>query len=109
MNQNAGPYYSYTLATRYYVKDDHTNFFTVAAGYGLAPDDLSRILDVNFKAIIYKTVNIGAGYQFQLHYRTTLLINYTWYNIQYHVSNGPGDADAYKNKYDLNLGLLHRF
>ena len=109
MNQNAGPYYSYTLATRYYVKDDHTNFFTVAAGYGLAPDDLSRILDVNFKAIIYKTVNIGAGYQFQLHYRTTLLINYTWYNIQYHVSNGPGDADAYKNQYDLNLGLLHRF
>jgi cellulose synthase operon protein C len=109
LNQQAGPYSAYTLATRYYVKDDHTDFLTVSAGYGMAPDDLSRILDVNFNAILYKTVNIGAGYQFQVHYRTTLLINYTWYNIQYHVANSPGDQNSFKNQYDLNIGLLHRF
>ena len=110
LNQQTGPFSAYTLSTRYYTKDEHTNFFTVNVGYGLAPDDLSRILDVNYKAILYKTVNLGAGYQCQIHYRTTLIFNYTWYNIQYHIANStPGDVDQYKNQYDLNIGLLHRF
>jgi hypothetical protein len=105
----AGPYRSYLLTTKYYVKEDHTSSFIVLVGYGLAPDDISRILSFNYQEILYNTVTTGVGYAIQLHYRTTLAINYTWYNIEYHVSTGPGDSDAYKNQYDLNLVLSHRF
>ena len=105
----AGPYPSYSLSTKYFVKDDHTSFITALIGYGSAPDDISRILQIGYKTILYKTISVGAGYTMQLHYRTTLGINYSWFNIQYHASTGPGDLDGYKNQYDLFLVLSHKF
>ena len=99
-----GPFPSYLLSSRYYINDPHTNFFSAFIGYGNVPDDASRLLEMKYSQSTYKTVSVGAGYQMKLHYRTTLLINYSWYNIEYNLH-----PQTYKNQYDLYLGLLHKF
>ncbi len=99
-----GPFPSVVLSSRYFIKEDHSNFFSVFLGYGSAPDDPSRLFALNSTEELYKTVSVGAGYQMKLHYRTTLAINYTWYNIQTHVN-----PESYKNQYDLFVSVLHKF
>jgi len=105
----SGPFTSYNLLTKYFVNDERTSYFSVIGGYGLAPDDLSRVNQANYRSVSYSTVNVGAGYQIPIHHRTTLYVAYTWYNIEYHVANFPGDTNKYKNQYDLNVNLLHKF
>ena len=100
-----GPYPSLVLSSRYYVNDLHSNFFSAFVGYGNAPDDLSRILEyANYQNQYFTTVSVGAGYQMVVHYRTTLVLSYTWYNIEFNLK-----PVEYRNQYDLFMGILHKF
>ncbi len=96
-----GPYYSGVFSTRYYIKDSKADFFSVLMGYGRAPDDFSSLYRIG-QVISLTTVSLGAGYQRQLHFRTTLATSFTWSNMEWRSNN-------YKNQYDLNLSLLHKF
>ncbi len=100
-NEVKANYISTLFSARYYLKDNRTEFFTVSAGYGTAPDDISRNFDLA-RLSAYKTVVVGAGYQRRFFYRTTIGINGTWYNQQ--TTN-----TLFRNQYDLYLTLLRKF
>ena len=94
-------YLSATLSTRYYLRENRTEFFTALAGYGNSPDDISRDFSI-VRLNAYNTVSVGAGYQRQVYYRTTLLINATWYNLQ-------SATNDYQNQFVIYAGLLRNF
>ena len=94
-------YFSAVFSSRYYLRENRSEFFTAAVGYGNSPDDISRDFSL-IKLSAYNTVSVGAGYQRQIFYRTTLLINATWYNLQ-------AATNYYQNEYDIYVGLLRNF
>ena len=94
-------YFSAAFSSRYYLKENRTEFFTAIAGYGTSPDDISRDFSL-LRLNAYNTVSVGAGYQKQVFYRTTVLINASWYNLQ-------ASTNYYKNQYDIYVGLLRNF
>ena len=101
VNSKASTYYSYILSSRYYLTENRQNYFTAVAGYGTAPDDFSTNYALSENAT-YKSVIVGAGYRWQVYYRTTFGINATWYNQQ-------TSASVYKNQYDIYVTLLRKF
>ena len=94
-------YFSATLSTRYYLRENRTEFFTALVGYGNSPDDISRDYSL-LRLRAYNTVSVGAGYQRQIYYRTTLLINATWYNLQ-------AATNYFENEYDIYVGVIRSF
>ena len=94
-------YLAATLSTRYYLRENRTEFFTALAGYGNSPDDISRDFSL-IRLNAYNTVSVGAGYQRQVYYRTTLMINATWYNLQ-------AATNDYQNQFDIYVGLIRNF
>ena len=95
-------YVSVILTTRYYMNPStHTDWFSAIAGYGTAPDDFSRNFAIA-QLSAYNTTSVGAGYQKQIKYRTTLGIFATWYNQK--ITEG-----VFHNQYDIYLQLLRRF
>ena len=98
---SAKRYFSLTFTSRYYLRENRTEFFLVSAGYGTSPDDISRDFSL-LRLNAYNTVSVGAGYQRQVFYRTTLLINATWYNLQ-------AATNYFQNEYDIYVGILRNF
>lgn len=94
-------YFSATFNSRYYLRENRTEFFTAVVGYGTSPDDISRDYSL-LRLNAYNTVSVGAGYQRQIFYRTTILVNATWYNLQ-------ASQNYYQNQYDVYVGLLRNF
>ncbi len=94
-------YFSAAFSSRYYLRENRSEFFTMSAGYGNSPDDISRDFSL-IRLNAYNTVSVGAGYQRQIFYRTTVLINATWYNLQ-------AATNYYQNEYDIYVGLLRNF
>jgi len=100
INLNDNTYYSGVLTSRYYL-NNHSDYFAVIMGYGTAPDDFS--LNYQLTGLLaYNTINVGAGYQKQINYRTTLGIFASWYNEK-------AKENLYHNQYDLYFQLLRRF
>ncbi len=101
-------YFSAVYTARCYLRENRTEFFSFLAGYGNAPDDISREAFFVVKPLAssnqnFNTISVGAGYQRQLFYRTTIAINGTWYNLQ---SNGQ---NYFQNQYNIFVTLLRRF
>ena len=94
-------YYSISGTTRYYLRENRTEYFSAIAGYGTAPDDISKNYDIA-RLTAYRTVNVGVGYQRKLFYRTTLQVNASWFNIEVEKGN-------FKNQYDMFFSLLRNF
>lgn len=101
INDKPSVYYSYIFTSRYYLTENRQNYFTATAGYGTAPDDFSTNYALSENAT-YKSVIVGAGYRWQMYYRTTFSVNATWYNQQ-------TTATVYKNQYDIYLTLARKF
>lgn len=88
------------LAGRFYM-NNRSEYFTVIGGWGTPPDDKSLDFLLNkFIGIVSRYV--GAGYQKEFKYRTTLGVLGTWNNIRVTES-------GYANQYNLFLTLLRRF
>lgn len=96
-----GRYYSGIFTTRYYLRENRSEFFSAMAGYGNVPDDFSTNYFLSTLAT-YKTVSCGVGYRRQVFYLTTFGINATWYNIK-------TNATIFRNQYDIYLQLQRRF
>ena len=94
-------YFSAVFTSRYYLTDNHTQFFTALAGYGTAPDDISRNWNIS-RLSSYNTVSVGIGYQRTIQYRTVLGVNGSWYNSQTSANN-------FRNQWDIYLTLRRRF
>lgn len=94
-------YYSGIFSARYYLRDNHTEYFMAMAGYGNAPDDFSTNYFL-LQSAYFKTTSCGVGYKREFHYLTTFAINATWYNVK------SGDA-IYRNQYDIYVTLQRRF
>jgi YaiO family outer membrane protein len=100
-NEIGANYFSAVFTSRYYLTDNHTQFFTALAGYGTAPDDISRNWDIS-RLSAYNTVSVGFGYQRTFQYRTVLGINGSWYNSQISANN-------FRNQWDIYLTLRRKF
>jgi len=99
-------YYSAIWTSRFYLTGVHADWFSTILGYGTVPDDFSRNYQLS-RIIQYNTITVGMGYTKQFHYRTSLGIFGTWYNLQTGqdaVGNGQ-----FRNQYDIYLSLLRRF
>ncbi len=94
-------YLAVTFNSRYYLRENRTEFFSVLIGYGNAPDDIVRDFSAT-RLKAYNTVTVGAGYQRQLFYRTTVIVNAAWSNLQ-------AAQNYFLNQYDISVGLLRRF
>ncbi len=106
----ANIYYSGLLTSRYYI-NNHADFFSTILGYGTIPDDFSRLYNLG-GIITFPTVSAGAGFSHQFHYRTTLSLNGTWYNMKVdEVQNFNTGITQKKfiNQYDIFVTLLRRF
>jgi cellulose synthase operon protein C len=88
------------LTSRFYM-NNRSEYFSVLAGYGTSPDDRSLDFILN-KFIGIVTRYVGAGYQKELRYRTTLGITGTWNNIRVQES-------TFSNQYNLFLTALRKF
>ena len=107
-------YFSVILSSKFYVNPlNHSDWVSAIAGYGTAPDDVSRNYALA-QLLSYPTVSVGAGYAKQFRYKTTLGIFGTWYNQKYRnattdpVTRSPIDP-IYHNQYDIYLQVLRRF
>jgi cellulose synthase operon protein C len=100
LNLNDNSYWSTLLTSRYYL-NNRTAFFTAIAGYGTAPDDFTLNYETT-RLTAFNTVTVGAGYQWQVSYRTTLGIYGTWYNERVRPA-------LYHDEYDLFFVLIRRF
>ena len=94
-------YFAVSFSSKYYLRENHTEFFSFIAGYGNAPDDIIHDFSA-FSLNAYNTVTVGAGYQRQIFYRTTIMVNVAWSNLQSYTN-------YFLNQYDVNIGLLRRF
>jgi cellulose synthase operon protein C len=93
-------YNSGRLSARLYM-NERTEYLTAMVGYGTAPDDKSLDFILNkFVGVVSRYV--GAGYQKEFRYRTTLGITGTWNNIRQFET-------SYSNQYNLFLTVLRKF
>ncbi len=97
----SGNYLSAIFTTRYYLRENRTEYFTAMAGYGNVPDDFSTAYFLS-QAAPYKTVSCGVGYKRQIHYLTTFNISATWYNLR-------SNETIFRNQYDIYVSLQRRF
>jgi len=93
-------YYSTILTTRFYV-ENRASFFSAIMGYGTAPDDFSLNYELS-NILQYPTISAGMGFSKQFHYKTTVSLFCTWYNMRL-------ATNAYQNQYDIAITVLHRF
>ncbi len=105
-------YYSVILSARYYmVPGSRSDWFSGIAGYGNAPDDVSRNFNLAYLST-FPTISVGAGYSKQIKYRTTIGLFGTWYNQKFkgeEVVGGVRQDAIYHNQYDVFIQLLRRF
>jgi len=93
---------------RYYVNPiSHADYVSAFGGYGNAPDDVSRNFQLT-RVISYPTVSVGAGYNKQIKYRTTLGIYFSWYN-QFVGMDATTFTDIHRNQHDVYLVFRQRF
>lgn len=101
-------YYAGILTMRYYVNPiSHADYVSAFGGYGNAPDDVSRNFQLT-RVISYPTVSVGAGYNKQIKYRTTLGIYFSWYN-QFVGMDATTFTDIHRNQHDVYLVFRQRF
>jgi len=100
-NQLGKSYYSAILTTRVFV-DNRASYFSGIVGYGTAPDDFSLNYELS-NILQYPTVSAGMGFSKQFHYKTTVGLFGTWYNMKLSPLN------TYQNQYDISITVLHRF
>lgn len=93
-------YYAFALSARYTLNEHH-DFISLTAGTGTSPDDRSRLL-LYPQLVGLLSRSIGAGYQKIINYKTTLGINYTYYNQRISTT-------GYQNQNDLYITLQRRF
>lgn len=88
------------LSGRFYM-NNRSEYFTVLGGWGTPPDDKSLDFLLNkFLGVVSRYV--GAGYQKEYKYRTTIGVLGTWNNIRV-------TETGYANQYNLFITLLRRF
>ncbi len=102
-------FFSAVLTSRFFL-NKHSDYFSTILGYGTIPDDFSRVYNLSSSfgtTAEYKTVSAGAGYMKQFHYRTSLGIFGTWYNIKTGVD--AANVPVHINQFDVFVTLLRRF
>lgn len=94
-------YQSGVLTGRYYTGDNKTDYIQVNGSYGTTPDE--RSLNFQYERIAdLKTISIGAGFQKQFKYRTTIGLFGNWINQQL-------TDNTYQNQYDIYISLQRKF
>ncbi len=103
-------FYAGALTSRFYL-NKHSDYFSTILGYGTIPDDFSRVYDLSSSfggTIRYRTVSAGAGYMKSFHYRTSLGIYGTWYNIRTGENVLTGEP-VHIQQFDVFITLLRKF
>ncbi|ATL49100.1 hypothetical protein COR50_19060 [Chitinophaga caeni] len=97
---DAGNMYPAVVATNRYYFDESRSYVTLLGGYGVSPDDRGRN-NILYNSLGFSSYNIGAGFQKNIHFNTTLGIigNY----IRQDIPNG------YFNQFDIYFSFQQRF
>lgn len=94
-------YQSVVITGRYYTGGNKTDYIQVNGSYGTTPDE--RSLNFQFDRFAsLRTIGIGAGFQKQFRYRSTVGLFGNWISQQL-------DNDIYQNQYDIYISYLRKF